>query len=561
MYKKIILCSFSEERGIVLTVILINCPPTNAPFSFFDGVETENTYYFESCDNLPAFGFLKSEEVRIYCFCDDEEQVTQNILRLKWLAPYASVIIVGQREEYKSARSAFLAGADDYIAAASIGEHIRTRRKQRNQLQEISPLHYESIHDFNQQKSQFLDNLISGNTNTTFYASMVNQLHLERYTHFSLALLSIDVTAADVSDGEFEEQNRVLNEILYCYLREYANLHLTDSRVLYCHHKNLSCLMCYADGEQPPAWHEQFMALFEHMLEDFQRQTAHAFSMSISPVYNDYFLSKQAFQQAGATLEQRFYMGCGQIYFDPPTFRPNTSISPEVSRSLEKYISAALDSENHDMLELCCKDFIHFLRHYRLNQENVQAILGNLANNLISINNPKHFELNIPHAEFWNNIQTMRQLCIFDQLSSYFFSHIITHILPQSSDTYSADELQRVLQIIDSSYQEKITLKSLSDGQMHFNSSYFSVWFKQKVGMNFSEYLVRKRLEAAKSMLQYTNKSIQQISIEVGYDAAVSFNRAFKKYYGTTPSNFRKQYLTQKPETGKELPARSSKAP
>ena len=63
---------------------------------------------------------------------------------------------------------------------------------------------------------------------------------------------------------------------------------------------------------------------------------------------------------------------------------------------------------------------------------------------------------------------------------------------------------------------------------------------------------MRKRLDAAKNMLQYSNKSIQQISIEVGYDAAVSFNRAFKKHFGTTPSNYRKQYLAQKSEADKD---------
>lgn len=63
------------------------------------------------------------------------------------------------------------------------------------------------------------------------------------------------------------------------------------------------------------------------------------------------------------------------------------------------------------------------------------------------------------------------------------------------------------------------------------------------LGQNFYEFLAGYRIEAARTLLLDTeqgHKSIQQIAEEVGYYSKSSFNTAFKKITGQTPSQFRK---------------------
>jgi len=73
----------------------------------------------------------------------------------------------------------------------------------------------------------------------------------------------------------------------------------------------------------------------------------------------------------------------------------------------------------------------------------------------------------------------------------------------------------------------------------HVSLNHMSYLFKQELNMNFSDYLWKLRLEKAKHLLSTTNKTIDDISIEVGYLNPPSFRRKFRKETGISPSQFR----------------------
>lgn len=70
--------------------------------------------------------------------------------------------------------------------------------------------------------------------------------------------------------------------------------------------------------------------------------------------------------------------------------------------------------------------------------------------------------------------------------------------------------------------------------------SYATRVFKQYTGRGIYETIQHVRLTAAKALL-HTDKTMKQIAEMVGYTSFLSMNRAFKKYEGTTPSQFRNQ--------------------
>ncbi len=70
--------------------------------------------------------------------------------------------------------------------------------------------------------------------------------------------------------------------------------------------------------------------------------------------------------------------------------------------------------------------------------------------------------------------------------------------------------------------------------------SYATRVFKQYTGRGIYETIQHVRLSAAKSLM-HTDKTMKQIAQMVGYTSFLSMNRAFKKYEGTTPSQFRDQ--------------------
>lgn len=70
--------------------------------------------------------------------------------------------------------------------------------------------------------------------------------------------------------------------------------------------------------------------------------------------------------------------------------------------------------------------------------------------------------------------------------------------------------------------------------------SYATRVFKQYTGRGIYETIQHVRLAAAKSLMR-SDKTMKQIAQIVGYTSFLSMNRAFKKYEGTTPSQFRDQ--------------------
>ena len=87
-------------------------------------------------------------------------------------------------------------------------------------------------------------------------------------------------------------------------------------------------------------------------------------------------------------------------------------------------------------------------------------------------------------------------------------------------------------------FSEEITLTSVA-GELHVNTSYLSMLFRQVTGMTFKEHLNRVRVEEAERLLTNTDYAIIEIAIACGYRDQSYFTKVFKKYTGLTPRQYR----------------------
>jgi two-component system response regulator YesN len=70
--------------------------------------------------------------------------------------------------------------------------------------------------------------------------------------------------------------------------------------------------------------------------------------------------------------------------------------------------------------------------------------------------------------------------------------------------------------------------------------AYFSKYFLKVVGLSFSAWVAQTRIEAAKRALMTTDFRINEVATAVGYDSVTTFDRAFFKYAGVCPREFRR---------------------
>ena len=72
--------------------------------------------------------------------------------------------------------------------------------------------------------------------------------------------------------------------------------------------------------------------------------------------------------------------------------------------------------------------------------------------------------------------------------------------------------------------------------------SRLSTNFKNETGMNLSDYIVQLKIDEAKRLLRYSNKSFTAIAMYLGFSSPSHFSKVFKKQTETTPFEYRQMH-------------------
>lgn len=102
-------------------------------------------------------------------------------------------------------------------------------------------------------------------------------------------------------------------------------------------------------------------------------------------------------------------------------------------------------------------------------------------------------------------------------------------------------ECTQIKNYLDANYSEDISLDTLAS-LTHLNKYYMAHAFTKHTGLSPMSYLLQKRIQEAKSLLESTSCSIAQISNILGFSSQSYFSQVFKKATGKTPLQHRSEY-------------------
>lgn len=99
----------------------------------------------------------------------------------------------------------------------------------------------------------------------------------------------------------------------------------------------------------------------------------------------------------------------------------------------------------------------------------------------------------------------------------------------------------KVVEIIKKDYAKGLSLEQLAS-LVELNPEYLSRIFKEETGFTFTSFITNIRMKKAAGLLMHTNTKVNQIGNQVGYPNVSYFSTLFKKYFGITPFEYRRQY-------------------
>ncbi|MBR1865533.1 MAG: methylphosphotriester-DNA--protein-cysteine methyltransferase family protein [Lachnospiraceae bacterium] len=95
---------------------------------------------------------------------------------------------------------------------------------------------------------------------------------------------------------------------------------------------------------------------------------------------------------------------------------------------------------------------------------------------------------------------------------------------------------------IQAHYMEKFSLKAIALA-LYVNENYLLRIFKETTGQTLLAFHNDTRCLAARELLTHNELSISYISDSVGYATSSHFARTFRRTFGCTPSQYRKDYF------------------
>lgn len=115
----------------------------------------------------------------------------------------------------------------------------------------------------------------------------------------------------------------------------------------------------------------------------------------------------------------------------------------------------------------------------------------------------------------------------------------VLKVIKSGSENPTVNVIDLVEKLVKENISEDISLDYVAQ-RVYLTPKYLSRVFKEEKGINFTQYVNDCKMQAAEQLLETTDKTLEEIILEVGFNSTNYFIKKFKETHNQTPAQYRK---------------------
>jgi two-component system response regulator YesN len=358
----------------------------------------------------------------------------------------------------------------------------------------------------------------------------------------SMCVMTIQIDT--LQSTRFEEQDRDL--LLFAINNIVSELIAPERRLLPVVMGDSQVTLLGSDETDGKLFKSQLDIAAHQIMQMVSRYLELKTSIGFSRVFADFKQIRHAYGEALEALKYRMKLGEESILFIEDV-QPEQSMQLSYPDASERQLLDALKLADREQSARFLHQFItelaadertpeeYFMSLVRLLIRMLQAVkdAGIAPNRLYADEQALFIQLfqlkTVNEVERW----------FLDMVMLPFLNHL-EHKLEQQYQSISS----QIIHLIETGFDTDLTLEVCAR-RMNYSPNYLTKVFRKETGVNFSDYLADYRMKMAKRWLIDTDMKISEIAEKLKYNTPANFIRYFRKMEGTTPGQYRENYMNK----------------
>ena len=504
------------------------------------GFEVVETF----CNGWDVLEFLESQEPDIV-ITDIRMPFMDGIELSKYISeryPQVKVMILSGYGDFNYAKEAMSYQVMDYILkpinAEEFGEVLQrvfdTLEQERNECKNIDLLKKQYLESMPVIRENLLNMLIEGNAHGEYAEEEIRRCNIPIWNadYWAVALIRREKT-----EGQTE---RVDEQYISVYIRQLIEEYFNSQFNCAVFYSKMG--VCVIFGMRKKEEITKILRCFYNMVKGSQKVMGLGLAIGVGKVKETLSDVGSSFEEAGEALLYHKMKKDGQVIYMGDIDISKQDIALVDGESRERLFSA-IKFGGAEEIRLALREMHIQLEKQNMNRNVCHAWMGSIRNAMslfIRRYAPAMSEI------FDGAFDFMKELDKYEDMDSFFAwlesrCFYLGEYISKERNSKNQNIIDAARECVQRSFGNPEMSLEMTARQIGLTPVYFSNLFKKETGETFGEYLTRQRMEEAIRLLDQTEEKICAIAEKTGYMDAGYFSHVFKKKYGLSPIQYRRQ--------------------